>query len=133
MSNVAASHSIDVEGTAPYTPQMNGVVERRIAVVKDMSKTMMEAANLPKAMQNFIWPKAVQCANVLYNITTNGDNMKTPFEQFTGEKPKLYRHLVQFGRAGYVKTHKKIKTNWEIKAERMIVVGYGSNKPRDTY
>lgn len=85
VSDVAASSMIYIKQTAPNMPQMNGIVKRRLTVVKDMSKTMMEAANLPKSTQNFLWPEAIRCANMLYNITTNGNNMKTPYERFTGE------------------------------------------------
>ena len=59
-----------------------------------MSLTMMKAANFTNLTQKFLWPEAVKCANCIYNITVSGQDKKTPFEQFTGHKPKLYKHLI---------------------------------------
>lgn len=131
--DLADKINIHMEKAAPDMPQMNGVVKYWFAVLKDMGATMTMAAELTKAIQNVLWPEAVRYANIIYNITTNVDDNKTPYKRFTGKPPKLYNHLVQFGRIGYVKIHKKVKTNWTCKAQRMIVVGYGYSQSRDTY
>ena len=87
---------------------------------------------MTKQTQRFLWPEAIQCANVIYNITSH-DNTTTLLERYTGLKSKLYDHLVQFGRTGFVTIHWKIKTNWDTKADKMVVVGYGSDQAWDTY
>ena len=48
-----------------------------------MSKTMIEAAHLYKPRQNLLWSDVVYCINVLYNMTTNGDDKITPIKRFT--------------------------------------------------
>ena len=60
VQEIANKHHILLERTAPNTPQMNGLVERRIAVLKNMGKTMMEAAQMTKQTQRFLWPEAIQ-------------------------------------------------------------------------
>lgn len=45
----AKKNRAKMELTAPYTPQQNGVVKWRIAVLKDISLTMMTGAGLTKA------------------------------------------------------------------------------------
>ena len=45
---------IELEYTAPYTPQMNGVVERRIAVLLGGARAIMFSANLAdEAKKNY--------------------------------------------------------------------------------
>ena len=46
LQKVCASFGIELEYTAPYTPQMNGVVERRIAVLLNGARASLYAANL---------------------------------------------------------------------------------------
>src|SRR5437868_842256 len=46
ITDFADHEGILMEQIAPFTPQYNGVVERRIAVLKDMSRAMMHAADL---------------------------------------------------------------------------------------
>ena len=65
---------------APHSLQINGIIEHYVAVLKDMEMTMMTTVRLPKLTQNFLWPKAVKCAIIIYNITINSDNNKTPFK-----------------------------------------------------
>ena len=62
---------------APNAPQMNGVVGRNIAILKDISKTMIKTVHLSKTNTNFFWFEAVRCANVFYNIATYSFDQKT--------------------------------------------------------
>ncbi|XP_059069432.1 uncharacterized protein LOC131859546 [Cryptomeria japonica] len=43
-----ASYGIKHQLTTPYTPQQNGVVERRNHIVTEMTQSMLEHRNLPK-------------------------------------------------------------------------------------
>ena len=47
----------------PYTPQQNGVVERKKRSLKEMETCMMEAKNLPP---NFC-AEAINCASYIQN------------------------------------------------------------------
>ena len=59
---------------------------------------MMNATKLKLETQNFIWPKAVRCANTMYNVTCNLVNTRISFEMFMKPKAKIYPHLIEFGR-----------------------------------
>ncbi|XP_022950919.1 uncharacterized protein LOC111453868 [Cucurbita moschata] len=52
--------------TAPYTPQQNGVVERKNRTILDMVRSMLKSKKMPKEF----WAKAVQCA--IYEKEENG-------------------------------------------------------------
>ena len=54
IQDAASKAGIKSKMTAPHTPQQNGVVERRIAVLKDMGMTMMTAANLSDTTRRFL-------------------------------------------------------------------------------
>ena len=47
----------------PYTPQQNGVAERKNRSLKEMETCMMEAKNLPP---NF-WAEVINYASYIYN------------------------------------------------------------------
>jgi hypothetical protein len=72
-----------MEYTSPYTPQMNGVVERRIAVLKTRSQAMYNQADLTVPLRNKLWSEAVRCANLLENISATRARAECPYELFS--------------------------------------------------
>jgi transposase InsO family protein len=70
--------------TAPYTPQQNGVVERRNQSVVEMARCLMKSMQVPAQY----WGEAVKVAVYLLNRSpTKSLNGKTPFEAWFGKKP----------------------------------------------
>ena len=47
----------------PYTPQHNGVAERKNRTIMDMARSMLKA----KGMPNYFWAEAVTCVVYLIN------------------------------------------------------------------
>ena len=133
IQDIAINKQIKPEFTSTETPQFNGVAERQIAVLKQRAIAMMNSASLSAGTQKFLWPEAIQCANTLYNVTSNAVNQDTPYKMFTDKEPKIYSHLVEFGRKGIVNTTGKFKRNWENKGFRGIMTGYATNKSSNTY
>jgi transposase InsO family protein len=133
LQRIAIEYKINIEFTSPHTPEYNGVVERRIASIKQKGHAMMLAANMSEKARELLWAEAVKTANTLSNITMNRAIKQTPYEFFFGKKSKLYENLIQFGRIGYVLDPTKIKANWSEKSEKGIMVGYADGKPSDTY
>ncbi|KAH9699455.1 hypothetical protein KPL71_024353 [Citrus sinensis] len=63
--------------TTPYTPQKNGVSERRNRFILEMTRCMLHEKNLPKQ----IWAEAASTAVFLQNrLPTRAVRDKTPFE-----------------------------------------------------
>ena len=67
----------------PYTPQQNGVAERKNKSLKEMETCMMEDKALPPKF----WSEAINCASYIQNRVPhkNLEGM-TPFEAWSGHK-----------------------------------------------
>ena len=73
-----------MQHSIPYTPEQNGVAERKNRSLKEMATCMMEAKNLPP---NF-WDEDINCASYIQNRVPHKhlDGM-TPFKSWSGHKP----------------------------------------------
>jgi len=92
-------HGIKRNTTAPYTPQQNGVVERRNQSVVEMARCLLKSMQVPGQF----WGEAVKVAVYLLNrAPTKSLNGKTPYEAWYGRKPGV-RHLRTFGCVAYAK------------------------------
>ncbi|GJS98228.1 zinc finger, CCHC-type containing protein [Tanacetum coccineum] len=85
--------------TAPYSPQQNGVVERRNRTVLSTTRSMMKAMKLPLTF----WAEAVRHAIYILNrVPTRALIDKTPYEALYNRKPNL-ENLRIFGCTAYAK------------------------------
>ena len=92
-------HGIKHNTTAPYSPQQNGVVERRNQTVVEMARCLLKSMQVPGKY----WGEAVKAAVYILNRSpTKSLNGKTPFEAWFGKKPGV-KHLRTFGCLAYVK------------------------------
>ncbi|KAJ0621560.1 putative RNA-directed DNA polymerase [Helianthus annuus] len=90
---------IERQLTAPYTPQQNGVVERRNRTVMEVTRSLLKTMAVPE----MFWGEAVRHAMyVLNRVSTKGFKGKTPYEGWKGFKPKLNK-LKVFGCVGFIK------------------------------
>lgn len=72
--------------TAPYSPQQNGVVERRNRTVIGMVRCMLKQTNVP---QRFWGEAAKHSVYVLNRSQTRSVDSKTPYEALLRKKPDL--------------------------------------------
>jgi len=85
--------------TTPYTPQQNGVVERRNQTVVEMARCLQKSMNVPSRF----WGEAVRTAvHILNRSPTKSLRGQTPFEAWFGRKPGV-KHLRTFGCVVYAK------------------------------
>jgi transposase InsO family protein len=74
------------EFTSPYTPQQNGVVERKNRSLLDMARTMLDEYKIPDRF----WAEAINTACYSINrLYIHRILKKTSYEVLTGEKPNF--------------------------------------------
>ena len=74
--DVCAQHGIIHETTKPYSPQSNGVAERKNRSLKEMMNAMLISSSLPQNM----WGEAILSGNYLLNKVPEKKANKTPYE-----------------------------------------------------
>ena len=105
--------------TTPYTPQQNGVVERKNRTVVGLKRSMLKDKSLPLKL----WGEAINtCVYVLNRSSTKSLQGKMPYEMWSGKKPKLI-HLRIFGSIVHVKTPGALG-KLEDRSKEMMFVGY---------
>lgn len=110
--------------TVPYTPQQNGVAERKNRSLTEMARCMLFGANL----NNKFWAEAVHTACYLQNrLPTKGNtSSKTPFEIWYSKVPSL-SNLKMFGCTAYAKVPDAVRRKLDEKAIQLVFVGYEDN------
>jgi hypothetical protein len=113
-------NGIKHQHTAPYTPQQNGVVERRNQSVVNMARSLLKSRELPAAL----WGEAVTTAVYLLNrAPTKSVTGKTPFEAWHGHRPAV-EHLRVFGCVAYVKVNRPHLKKLDDRSTAMVFIGY---------
>uniref|UniRef100_A0A251VEZ8 Putative zinc finger, CCHC-type n=1 Tax=Helianthus annuus TaxID=4232 RepID=A0A251VEZ8_HELAN len=109
--------------TNSYSPQQNGVAERKNRTLMELSRSMMNIKKLP----NMYWAEAIACATYILNrtVTKTRPNV-TPCEAWNGRKPNV-EHFKIFGSIAYAHIPKQQWNKLDDKVEKMIFVGYSEN------
>ncbi|KAE8721174.1 hypothetical protein F3Y22_tig00016637pilonHSYRG00095 [Hibiscus syriacus] len=106
--------------TAPYSPQQNGVAERKNRTILDMVRSMLKSKKMPKEF----WAEAVQCAIYVQNRCPHVKlDDQTPQETWSGQKPTV-SHLKVFGSVAYAHVPDQRRTKLEDKSKKYIFIGY---------
>lgn len=119
-NNFCTNEGILRQVTTRYTPQLNGVAERKNRTIVEAARSLLAATNLDQ----IFWQEAVATAVYIGNrLPTVALNKSTPFEMWCGEKPNL-SNLHVFGCVCYVHIPKEIRTKFEDKSIRCMFIGY---------
>ena len=82
-SDFCAQNGIVHQTTAPYTPQQNGVAERKNRTLKEMINSMLNSSGLP----HNLWGEALLTANFILNRIPFKNSNKSPYEVWKGRLP----------------------------------------------
>ncbi|WKA00249.1 hypothetical protein VitviT2T_018628 [Vitis vinifera] len=108
--------------TAPYSPQQNGISERKNRTVMEMARCMLFEKKLPK----LLWAEAVNTSVYLLNkLPTKSVQSKTPIEAWSGVKPSV-KHLKVFGSFCYLHVPSVKRGKLDERAEKGVFVGYAA-------
>jgi hypothetical protein len=108
---------------SPYTPQQNGVVERKNRTLLDMARTMVEEY---KTSDQF-WAEEINTACYSINrLYLHGILKKTSYELLTSKKPNVSYFKV-FGRKCFILVKRGRNSNFAPKVVEGFLLGYDSN------
>jgi transposase InsO family protein len=111
------------EFSSPYTPQQNGVVERKNRTLLDMVRTILDEY---KTLDRF-WAEAINTACYSMNrLYLHRILKKTSYELLTGKKPNVLYFRV-FGSKCFILIKRGRKSKFAPKAVEGFLLGYDSN------
>ena len=112
-----------MQHSIPYTPQQNGVAERKNRSLKEMETCMMEAKTLPP---NF-WVEDIKCASNIQNRLPHKhlDGI-IPFESWTGHKPDVI-HFRILGSKAWARIPTKKRKALKPQRQECQFVGYSED------
>jgi transposase InsO family protein len=122
MNKYCRERGVWINTTNPYTPQQNGVAERRNRTIMEKAKSFLLQANLP----NVFWPYAVYTAVFLMNRVYSKSIGDIPFRKWFG-KDYNYKYLRVWGCRAFVHVPKEKRKALDDKAEEGIFIGYTDN------
>jgi len=106
--------------SAVYTPQQNGLSERKNRSLLDKGRCLLIESKLPDKF----WAEAINTANYLSNrCPTRVLKYQTPFELWVGHTPSV-RHLYKFGSKTFVFYKGPKKGKFYPRAHEGIFMGY---------
>jgi hypothetical protein len=111
------------EFSSPYTPQQNGVVERKNRTLLYMARTMLDEYKTPDRF----WAEAINTACYSINrLYLHRILKKTSYELLTGKKPNVSYFRV-FGSKCFILVKRGRKSKFAPKAVEGFLLGYDSN------
>jgi transposase InsO family protein len=127
--NTQVEEFLDEEGikhelSAPYTPQQNGIVERKNRTLIEAARTMLDEYKTPDSFWVEAINTACHAANRLY---LHKYLNKTPYEIITGKKPSVHYFRV-FGCKCFILNKKPKASKFASKVDEGFLLGYGTNE-----
>jgi transposase InsO family protein len=111
---------IEIQTTAPYTPEQNGVAERWNKTVVELARSMIFARNVP----NELWPEAMSHATYIRNRAyTRAVPDKTPYEKWSGKHPDI-SFIQEFGCPVWILNQEQNPSKLDERAKRQTFIGY---------
>jgi len=125
-SEYLKEHGIQRKYSCSYSPQQNGVAERKNMHIAEIARAMLNEKNLP----NYFWAEVIATAVYIMNRTpTKAIHGMTPEEKFTGKKPNV-SHLKVFSCIAYVHVLDEKRSKLDSKAKKCIFIRYSLEQKR---
>ena len=121
-TQLCQSFGIVHEETAPYSPQSNGVAERKNRTLKDMINSLLESSGLP----NYMWGEALNTACHILNRVPQKHKESSPFELWRGQESNL-KYLKVWGCLAKVLIPEHKRKKLGPKTVDAIFLGYVEN------
>jgi len=128
--NYCDRQGIQQEFTPPYSPEYNGVVERRIAILRTTAMSYLVGASLNIGQRTKLWAEAFSQANTAVNLwPTSANEKESPASR---AKIAVRSPSCTFGSLFYVKNHTVTKSSMEARAQVGRYMGEAQRYPLGT-
>jgi hypothetical protein len=122
-TSYCTTQGIQMQHTIPYTPQQNGVAERKNRTLKEMANCMIQS----KVLSLKYWVEEINCENYIVNRTpTKALKKMTLEEAWTKIKPNV-SHIRVFGSIAWAHIPDDKRKALQPKSEKCIFVGYSED------
>jgi hypothetical protein len=123
-----SQHRMIHQTSCSYTPQQNGVAERKNRTLLDIARALLIDSHTPA----YFWPEALATATYLTNrLPSKPLAYKTPLATLGSFVPLPSHHSLPpriFGCVVFVHLPKQCRTKLEPRALKCVFVGYGVHK-----
>lgn len=113
------SNGIKYQCTVAYSPQQNGIAERKNRTLVEACRAMLSESGMPREY----WAEAIMNANYTLNRVVSKSGNKTPYEIFFKVKPRLV-DFQEFGCSAYIMIPQQKRNKLDNKAEKLAFIGY---------
>jgi hypothetical protein len=105
-----------MQTTTRYTPQQNGVAERKNLTLMNIKRSLLRE----KCLSNLFWVEVVACSVYLLNRSpTTSVKMKVPQEAWSGTKLNVV-HLRTFGCIAFAHIPSELRRKLDDRSEKCI-------------
>ena len=115
-------HGIIHQNTSPYTPQQNGLAERKNRTLVDMVNSMLLSSKFPFNL----WGEALLCACHVHNRIPSKITKTSPYELWNGRKPNL-SYIRVWGCLAFYRVPNLKRTKLGPRAIKSVLVEYAEN------
>ena len=120
MSTYLLQKNIRHQRTVPYSPQQNGLAERRNQTIMGMTRCIL----IESQLEYEYWTFAVRYAVYTLNrLPTKSISWKTPHELWLNQKPDV-SHMRPFGCTAFAHISQQLRTSLEPTSTRCTFLGY---------
>ena len=129
LSEFLTSEGIKHETSCPYTPQQNGLAERKIGDIVDKARTLLIQASTPINLWGFAIMTAVHLINRLPSSSLEFQSPLEILEKcFPGIRLKTGLPVKIFGCVAYVHNPVHKQNKWSTKGLKCVFLGYSNTQ-----
>ena len=124
---------IQFEFTSRDSPQFNGKIERKFAVIFSRMRANFEAANIDMKLRRKLWGEACMTAIDIENLLVSSGHDEPSYREFYKKDLLKAEEMRQFGEMAVIKVSKQIKGKLQNRGIPGVYLGRARDHAGDTH